>query len=94
MSSSRVAIAFYGDYFHSRDQIIEFFAQQGIDDYYDEIITNQLGFDCLNAFSGEGWVMGIGMQLGVPLHLYEAAWAKFFPNSTIKPTAILEVKTY
>lgn len=94
MSTAHKAVAFYGVYFDNHQAVEAFLDKLSVTDYYDEIMTDKLGYDCLNSFTGDEWVLGIGMELGIPLSHYEALWAKLLPENNQKPRAILEVKTY
>jgi hypothetical protein len=94
MSQEHRAFAFYGIYFDSLDEIEEFLVQHNVTDCDEQIRKNALGYECLNAFSGNGWVLGVGMELGIPIQHYVDLWTNIFPKTDKTPEATIEVKTY
>lgn len=94
MSVDHKAVAFYGVYFASFDDVNEFLEELGVTECDEELRKNALGYECLDAFSGNNWILGIKMELGVPIAHYESLWAKLLPANNKVPEAILEVKKY
>ncbi len=92
MSISHTAITVFGIYLNSTEDAEEFLLKHGVEDYEEnDIAHNELGYTCLNFFTGDGCVLGFGMELGETIDEYQVLWDTTFPDATERPRAILEV---
>lgn len=94
MSVEYRAIAMYGIYFSEVSD-----AEKFVQVYYPELkylddIPTKAEATILDAFSGEGVIIGYHILLGETLEKYEVFWNKEFPNSQYQPTTHLEVVTF
>lgn len=94
MSVETRAIAMYGVYF-SEVSDAEKFVQQYHPNlkYLDDLPTKAVA-EILDAFSGEGVLIGYHVKIGETLEKYETLWNKEFPESQFTPTTHLEVVTF
>lgn len=94
MSVEYRAVAMYGIYFSEVSQAEKFVQQYHPTlKYLDDLPTKAVA-EILNAFTGEGVLIGYHVKIGELLEKYEALFNKEFPNSQFKPTTHLEVVTF
>lgn len=90
MSYEVKPLAMYGLQFKTQEQVHSFFKQNGFEEVYD-VHDKDLEQECLNAWMGEGYVVGFKMSLGETFDKYQQKWQKIFPQSKLIPQGILEV---
>ena len=93
MSINSNAIAVFGICVDSDSEALAFFEKHGVEDFSDGIEHGELGYSCLNYFTGNGYVLGFGMKLGETVDGYQAKWDQLLPNATERPYAFIEVVT-
>lgn len=94
MSIEYRAVAMYGVYFSEVSDAIKFLnVYHPTLKYLDDMPTKACA-EILDAFSGDGVIIGYHILLGETLEKYEILWNKEFPNSQYKPTTHLEVVTF
>jgi hypothetical protein len=93
MSTEYQAVAIFGLAFRKVEEARAFLEEHNVE-ANDSIDGPELGFECLNAWSGSDPVIGFEMKLGETFGKYQAMWDALFPNCTLQPHGMLEVKVY
>jgi hypothetical protein len=97
MTVAYTGIAIYGLWFGDYPEAKSWLESHNIDSYslsddYEETPTNELLITTLNAFTGDGCVVGYKFILGESIERYAAQWAAVFPpEPTNTPTAFIDV---
>lgn len=94
MSVENRAVAMYGIYFSTTSEAEKFVQQYHPTLKYLEDMPTKAVAEILNAFSGEGVLIGYHVKIGETLEKYEMLWNKEFPDSQFKPETHLEVLTF
>ncbi len=90
MSTDYSAVAMYGKYFRSRNDLKDFIeeiypdAEVDYDAIYEVPALDGMVIECLNAYSGEHFILGYNVAIGETLDEYRMKWDIAFPGVEAK----------
>lgn len=96
MSIDYKAIAMYGKYFRSKNDLTEFIenvypsAEVDYDTIYEVPELEDIEIECLNSYSGEEFILGYSVSIGESLDEYRLKWNIAFPG--VEASIHLEVR--
>lgn len=88
----------YGKYFHTLSDLEEYVtnvypdAEVDSESVYDVPSLDTITIECLDAYSGERFILGYQMTLGETIDVYKEMWTKAFPNNVDDAKTHLEVR--
>lgn len=86
------AVAMYGVYFNSKEDVRNFLKDYKINDIEELESDSNIELCCLNLYNGDPFILGYAVGLGEMLDEYEKQWNLDFPNSKLRPAAHLDVQ--
>ncbi len=92
MSVEARAVAMYGIYLDSKEELSKFLSHYGVEDF--DNLTTAAELVCLNLFTGDPFLIGYHLDLVSGIEKYQALWNSEFKNSPKKPGVCLEVQWY